>query len=101
MNKIQSDFPTLNQDVNGHRLAYLDSAATTQKPLSVVNAVEDYYRHFNANPHRGAYQLSIKATETYENTRTKVKDFIGAKKEKEIVFTKNATEGFNLPIPMV
>lgn len=96
MNNILSDFPILNQEMNGHRLAYLDSAATTQKPLSVVNAVEDYYRHFNANPHRGAYQLSIKATEMYENTRTKVKDFIGAKKEKEIVFTKNATEGFNL-----
>jgi cysteine desulfurase/selenocysteine lyase len=90
------DFPTLNQEVNGHKLAYLDSAATTQKPLSVLQAVDDYYNKFNANPHRGAYYLSTKATEMYENARTVVKQFIGAKKEKEIIFTKSATESFNL-----
>lgn len=90
------DFPAINQEVNGHKLAYLDSAATTQKPLSVLKAVEDYYKFFNANPHRGAYYLSVKATEMYENTRTAVKNFIGADKDKEIVFVKNATEGFNL-----
>ncbi|MDF2952707.1 MAG: csd3, partial [Anaerocolumna sp.] len=90
------DFPTLNQEVNGHKLAYLDSAATTQKPLSVLQAVDDYYNKFNANPHRGAYYLSTKATEMYENARTVVKKFIGAKKEKEIIFTKSATESFNL-----
>lgn len=96
MNSILLDFPTINQEVNEHRLAYLDSAATTQKPISVLNAVDEYYRFYNANPHRGAYYLSVKATEMYENTRTKVKNFIGANKDKEIIFTKNATEGFNL-----
>jgi cysteine desulfurase/selenocysteine lyase len=90
------DFPTLNQVVNGHKLAYLDSAATTQKPLSVLQAVDDYYNNYNANPHRGAYYLSTKATEMYENARTVVRNFIGAKKDKEIIFTKSATESFNL-----
>lgn len=95
-NKYVIDFPAINQQVNGHRLAYLDSAATTQKPASVIKAVNDYYNLFNANPHRGAYYLSVKATEMYENAREVVKDFIGADKSKEIVFVKNATEGFNL-----
>lgn len=95
-NNYISDFPAINQEVNGHKLAYLDSAATTQKPLSVIKAVDDYYKQYNANPHRGAYYLSIKATELYENTRTVVKNFIGAEKDKEIIFVKNATEGFNL-----
>lgn len=96
MNNIKLDFPIINQEVNEHRLAYLDSAATTQKPISVLNAMDEYYRLYNANPHRGAYYLSVKATELYENARTKVKNFIGASKDKEIIFTKNATEGFNL-----
>lgn len=95
-NKYRVDFPTINQEVNGHKLAYLDSAATTQKPLSVIKAVDEYYSLFNANPHRGAYYLSVKATEMYENSREVIKDFIGAEKGKEIVFVKNATEGFNL-----
>lgn len=90
------DFPTLDQVVNDHRLVYLDSAATSQKPTSVLKAVEDYYNNYNANPHRGAYYLSTKTTEIYENTRTIVKNFIGAKKEKEIIYTKNATESLNL-----
>ncbi len=95
-NKYVIDFPAINQQVNGHRLAYLDSAATTQKPISVIKAVDDYYNLFNANPHRGAYYLSVKATEMYENAREVIKDFIGADEGKEIVFVKNATEGFNL-----
>ncbi len=95
-NKYVMDFPAINQQVNGHRLAYLDSAATTQKPTSVIKAVDDYYNLFNANPHRGAYYLSIKATEMYENSREVIRKFIGAEKSKEIVFVKNATEGFNL-----
>lgn len=90
------DFPELNQKVNGYKLAYLDSAATTQKPVQVVKAVDEYYKMSNANPHRGAYDLSIKATELYENTREVVRKFIGAEKSKEIVFVKNSTEGFNL-----
>lgn len=93
---VKLDFPALDQEVNGHRLIYLDSAATTQKPISVMKAVEDYYHRSNANPHRGAYSLSMKATEVYENARTVVMNFIGAAKDKEIIFTKNATEAFNL-----
>ncbi|MFL0252231.1 cysteine desulfurase [Clostridium neuense] len=96
MNKYIEDFPTLNQEFNGHKFVYLDNAATTQKPVSVINAVNEYYRQNNANPHRGAYALSVKATELYENTREVVKDFIGAEKSKEIIFVKNVTEGLNL-----
>lgn len=92
----KKDFPTLNQEVNGHPFVYLDSAATTQKPTAVIQAVDDYYNKYNANPHRGAYYISEKSTEVYENTRTVVKNFIGAKKEKEIIFVKNSTEAFNL-----
>ena len=95
-NRYIADFPALKEEVNGHRLVYLDSAATTQKPVSVIEAGEAYYRTSNANPHRGAYALSMKATEIYENTRTAVKNFIGAGSDKEIIFTKNATEAFNL-----
>lgn len=90
------DFPTLNQNINENRFVYLDSAATTQKPLSVIKAVDEYYHLNNANPHRGAYQLSIKATEAYEKAREDVRSFINATKQSEIVFTKNATEAFNL-----
>ncbi|MDP4088636.1 MAG: cysteine desulfurase [Bacillota bacterium] len=90
------DFPVLNQIINGKRLVYLDNAATTQKPLSVTKAVQDYYNLYNANPHRGAYYLSVKATEIYENSREAVREFIGAKKPGEVIFTKNATEAFNL-----
>lgn len=90
------DFPVLNQKVNGKRLVYLDNAATTHKPLSVIKAVDEYYNLYNANPHRGAYYLSVKSTELYEQAREVVKDFIGAKDASEIIFTKGATESFNL-----
>jgi cysteine desulfurase/selenocysteine lyase len=90
------DFPILQKPMNGKRLAYLDNGATTQKPLAVINAVQEYYATFNANPHRGAYELSIKATEIYEDAREAVRKFIGAEKASEIIFTKNATESLNL-----
>lgn len=90
------DFPVLNQKVNGKRLVYLDNAATTHKPLSVIKAVDEYYNLYNANPHRGAYYLSVKSTELYEQAREVVRDFIGAKDASEIIFTKGATESFNL-----
>jgi cysteine desulfurase/selenocysteine lyase len=90
------DFPVLKADENGERLAYLDSAATTQKPISVIKAIEDYYKSNNANPHRGAYKLSIDATKAYDDAREKVRKFIDAEFSKEVIFTKNATEGFNL-----
>ena len=77
-------------------LVYLDNAATTQKPAQVLDAVERYYREENANPLRGLYDLSVKATDAYENAREAVRRFIGAKSTKEIVFTRNATESLNL-----
>lgn len=97
MNKYIDDFPALLQpDKKGNRVAYLDNAATTQKPLSVLRAVEDYYLRLNANPHRGAYDLSILATGVLDNAREKVRSYIGAKKAEDIIFTKNATEALNL-----
>lgn len=90
------DFPTLNKERNGKRIVYLDSAATTQKPISVINSIKNYYEQSNANPHRGAYELSVLATEAYDEAREKVRKFINAKYREEIIFTKNATESFNL-----
>ena len=77
-------------------MAYLDSGATTQKPQKVLDAVESFYEHENANPHRGAYSLSIEATEAYESTRGKIAKFINARYPEEIIFSKNATESLNL-----
>lgn len=82
--------------INNNDIAYLDSAATTQKPKFVIDAIKNYYEHDNANPHRGAYKLSIKATEVYDEAREKVKKFINANDAREIVFTRNATESLNL-----
>lgn len=95
-NPYVKDFPILKQTINGKRLVYLDNAATTQKPAVVIDALRDYYSLNNANPHRGAYTLSVRATELYEAAREAVKDFIGAAKTQEVIFTKNATEAFNL-----
>lgn len=90
--QIKKDFPLLeNQNIT-----YLDSGATTQKPIQVIKAVEEFYQKYNANPHRGAYSLSVEATEQYENTRTKIAKFINAKHREEIIFSKNATESLNL-----
>ena len=90
--EIKKDFSLLNNQ----NIAYLDSGATTQKPVYVINAVNKFYENENANPHRGAYQLSIKATEVYDEARAKVAKFINAKSPEEIVFTRNATESLNL-----
>ncbi len=95
-NDYVNDFPILQKTMNGKRLVYLDNGATTQKPLTVINAVQEYYAAFNANPHRGAYELSVRATEGYENARETVRKFLGAEKTSEIIFTKNATESLNL-----
>lgn len=91
-NNIKKDFPLL-EDSN---ITYLDSGATTQKPIQVINAVDEFYKKYNANPHRGAYSLSVEATEIYEDTRTKIAKFINAKHREEIIFSKNATESLNL-----
>lgn len=93
---IRRDFPVLNQQVNGHPLAYLDNAASSQKPVQVIEAVDAYYRHDNANIHRGVHKLSQRATDAYEGARSKVRDFVGAKSDKEIVFVRGATEAINL-----
>ena len=90
--EIKKDFPLLEN----RNIAYLDSGATTQKPKEVIEAIKKYYENSNANPHRGAYSLSIEATEQYENTRTKIAEFINAKHREEIIFSKNATESLNL-----
>ena len=93
--KIREDFPILKRKFNGHRLAYLDNAATTQKPVQVLEAMDGYYREHNANIHRGAYTLSQESTDAYENARKNVASFIGATPE-EIIFTKNTTESLNI-----
>ena len=90
--EIRNDFPILKEN----KIAYLDSGATTQRPIQVLNKVDNFYKSENANPHRGAYKLSIQATEVYENARQKVADFINAPSASNIVFTRNATESLNL-----
>lgn len=94
--KIREDFPTLKQVVNGKPLVYLDNAATTHKPKSVLKAMGDYYEKSNANPNRGAHFLGVSATELYEGSRERVRQFINAKSTREIIFTRNATESLNL-----
>ena len=90
--EIINDFPLLKN----RNITYLDSGATTQKPVQVIDAVKDFYENFNANPHRGAYSLSMEATEMYENTRGKIAKFINSRQAQEIIFTKNASEALNL-----
>jgi len=94
--KIRRDFPILQQSVHGKPLVYLDNAATTQKPLAVIEAIEHYYRHDNSNIHRGVHALSERATEHYEKTRTAVQRFLNAADSKEIIFTRGTTEAINL-----
>ncbi len=89
---FKRDFPLLMQN----NIAYLDSAATTQKPMQVINSISEYYKNSNANPHRGAYKLSLESTKVYDEARKKVAKFINAKSENQIVFTRNATESLNL-----
>jgi len=99
VNKIKSDFPILGQThQTGRPLTYLDSAASSQMPLSVIEALNDYHRRYHANVHRGIHQLSELATEGYELARKKVRDFIHAKSKREIIFTKGTTEGLNLVV---
>jgi cysteine desulfurase/selenocysteine lyase len=94
LERLRSDFPILSREVNGHRLVYLDSAATTQKPTAVLDAMDAYYRESNANVHRGAHTLSAEATELYEGARTQVARFIGAE-PAQTVFTRGTTTAIN------
>ncbi len=93
---IRRDFPILHQEINGYPLAYLDSAASTQRPAQVIDAISNYYRHDHANVHRGVHTLSHRATDIYEGARESVRSFINARSTREIVFTRGATEAINL-----
>jgi cysteine desulfurase / selenocysteine lyase len=94
--RVRQQFPILQQQVNGRPLVYLDNAATTQKPASVIEALDKYYRKDNSNIHRGVHTLSERATAHYEAARGKVRAFLNAASEREIIFTRGATEGINL-----
>lgn len=92
---VREQFPILHQQVNGHDLVYLDSAATSQKPRVVIDAMNEYYRSYNSNVHRGVHTLGTKATDAYEGAREKVRAFIGASSVQEIIFTRGTTTALN------
>ena len=100
MTDYRKDFPLLSEigenTVDGREWIYIDNAATSQRPQCVIDAERDFYLKHNANPLRGNYPLSVEATELYENARKGVRDFIGAKSAREIIFTRNTTESMNL-----
>src|SRR2546423_9458154 len=93
---VRADFPILSRQIHGKPLVYLDSAATSQKPAAVIDAMDDYYRRYNANPHRGVYTISEEATAAYESARQRVATLINAASPKQVVFTRNTTEAINL-----
>ena len=93
---VREDFPILREQAHGHRLIYFDSAATSQKPRAVIQAIQHYYEHENANVHRGLHTLSSRATEAYEKARQRVAEYIGAASPNEIIFTRGTTESINL-----
>lgn len=96
INKVRQDFPLLQKTMNGKPIVYLDNAATTQKPIDVIDCISDYYLSYNANIHRGVYSLSQKATDRYEEARETIREFINAADDKEVIFVKGATEAINL-----
>ena len=96
LERIRKDFPILETKINGNNLIYLDNAATSQKPKSVINSLVDYYEKYNSNVHRGVHSLSVKATDEYEKSRSKVREFINAGRDEEIIYTRNASESLNI-----
>ena len=96
VDEIRRDFPVLRQEVNGRPLVYLDNAATSQKPQSVIDALVSYYTTENANVHRGVHTLSQRATDDYETARSKVRRFINAAEDHELIYVRGTTEGINL-----
>jgi cysteine desulfurase/selenocysteine lyase len=97
LQKIRADFPILTREVHpGKPLIYLDSGATSQKPIAVIESMDAFYRNSNANTHRGIHVLAEEATELYEQARLKIANFIGARSPREVVFTRNTTESINL-----
>ena len=95
-NRIREKFPILNKKINNNQLVYFDNAATTQKPIQVIESINKYYSEYNANIHRGIHTLAEKATQEYEKTRKTVSKFINSRSEKEVIFTRGTTEGINL-----
>ncbi|MDQ0159528.1 cysteine desulfurase [Alkalibacillus salilacus] len=95
LDHVRRDFPILDQHVNDHPLVYLDSSATSQKPQQVIDAVDNYYKQYNSNVHRGVHTLGSYATDGYEGARKKVKDFINAPSTKEVIFTRGTTTALN------
>ena len=98
VSRVRKDFPILDRVINGKRLVYLDSAATSQKPRAVIDAMTQFQEHSYAPTHRSAYQLATESTEAYETARHKVRRFVHGRADEEIVFTKNATEALNLVV---
>jgi cysteine desulfurase/selenocysteine lyase len=96
LQRVRADFPILSRTVNGKPLVYLDNAATTQKPTVVLDAIASYYTEINANVHRGVHELSQRATDAYEAARERVRGYFNAASTREVIFTRNATEGINL-----
>src|SRR5699024_7094616 len=93
---VREHFPTLHQIVNDHPLVYLDSTATSQTPIQVIETIEDYYRNHNSNVHRGAHTLGTRATDLYEGAREKVRSHIHADSTAEVIFTRGTTDGLNI-----
>src|SRR5690625_3324451 len=93
---VREQFPILYQKVNGHQLVYVDSSATTQKPIAVIEAVESYYRNDNSNAHRGVHTLDSRATDLYEGAREQVRGFINARTTAEVIFNRGTTTGLNI-----
>ena len=96
VNEVIKDFPILEQQVNGKRLAYLDSTATSQTPVQVLNVLDDYYKRYYSNVHRGVHTLGSLATDGYESARETVRRFINAKYFEEIIFTRGTTASINI-----
>ena len=96
VNKVRSDFPVLNQLVNGKPLIYLDNAATTQKPKQVIDSIVNYYQYANANIHRGIHTLAERATAEYEASRKSLSTFINSPSPEQVIFTRGTTESINL-----
>src|SRR5436309_377468 len=96
VDRIRKDFPILERTMNGKPLVYLDSAATSQKPRQVIDALTDYYERHNANIHRGVYELAERATQMYEDARATLARFVGAADPSSIVFNRGTTESVNL-----
>ena len=96
VNKIRSDFPILKKKINGKQLIYFDNAATSQTPSCVIDSISDYYKNYNSNIHRGVHSLSEQATESYEDSREKIRAHFNAKHKEEIIFTSGTTHSINI-----